>query len=138
MAGPVPWPVDDPDHLDERRAAVGIESFAAHAGAGYRHGMGTWSFATCHRVPPGVEPVLQTELADVSGTRLVVETHRLDRWQVSIRRADAQPDADVLVFAECADRREAWQAHEQAVTFTASSLDSTLRRPDDLPTTQGS
>jgi hypothetical protein len=27
---PVPWPVDDPAGLDDRRAAVGIEAFAVH------------------------------------------------------------------------------------------------------------
>ncbi len=27
---PVPWPVEDPDGMDDRRAAVGIESFAVH------------------------------------------------------------------------------------------------------------
>jgi len=28
---PVPWPVEDPEHLDDRRESVGIESFAASA-----------------------------------------------------------------------------------------------------------
>jgi hypothetical protein len=27
---PVPWPVEDPDGMDDRRAAVGIEPFAVH------------------------------------------------------------------------------------------------------------
>jgi hypothetical protein len=27
---PVPWPVEDPERMDERRAAVGIEPFAVH------------------------------------------------------------------------------------------------------------
>jgi hypothetical protein len=27
---PIPWPVDDPERMDDRRAEVGLESFAAH------------------------------------------------------------------------------------------------------------
>ncbi|MBB4693617.1 DUF6624 domain-containing protein [Paractinoplanes abujensis] len=27
---PVPWPCDDPDHLDERRAEVGLDPYAVH------------------------------------------------------------------------------------------------------------
>jgi hypothetical protein len=27
---PVPWPVEDPDRMDQRRAAVGIDPFAVH------------------------------------------------------------------------------------------------------------
>jgi hypothetical protein len=30
---PVPWPVEDPAHMDERRAAVGIPPFAAYTAA---------------------------------------------------------------------------------------------------------
>ncbi len=28
---PIPWPCDDPERMDERRAEVGIEPFAVHA-----------------------------------------------------------------------------------------------------------
>ncbi|MBL7255906.1 DUF6624 domain-containing protein [Paractinoplanes lichenicola] len=27
---PVPWPCDDPEHMDQRRAAVGLEPYAVH------------------------------------------------------------------------------------------------------------
>jgi hypothetical protein len=29
--GAVPWPIEDPEHLDDRRATVGLEPFAKYA-----------------------------------------------------------------------------------------------------------
>ncbi len=41
--GPVPWPVEDPDNLDGRRAEVGLEPFADYARR--------WSDAPRHQGP---------------------------------------------------------------------------------------
>jgi hypothetical protein len=78
--------------------------------------------------------VHQTELADVSGGRIIVETRHLGigQWETTIYPAD---DSDpggpgVVVFARCGRKREATQAHDQAVEFAADALNSTLRRPE--------
>jgi hypothetical protein len=78
--------------------------------------------------------VHQTELADVSGGRIIVETRHLGigRWETTIYPADdSDPDGPgVVVFARCGRKREATQAHDRAVTLAADALNSTLRRPD--------
>ena len=101
-----------------------------------------WSFEPRRRVQiERGEVALQTELADPSGARLVVETHRVHPdaggtrveadaafWETTVRRADVGPGEDVLLFAKTPRAREAGLAHEQAVEFTASALNMTLRR----------
>jgi hypothetical protein len=86
---------------------------------------------------PGSRTELKTELSDVSGGRVVVETRWLaeaqadTRWETTICPADdSDPDgAAAAVFAQCGSKREAALAHDQAVEFAANALNSTLRRP---------
>jgi hypothetical protein len=80
----------------------------------------------------GGKTVLQTELADVSGGRIIVETHlsRSGSWETTICPGD-DPDPEGLqaaLFAVCPTAQEPGAAHEQAVEFAATALNSTVRR----------
>lgn len=98
--------------------------------------MVNWTFPSRSLVRrEGGETALQTELADVSGGRLIVETRRMlsGSWETTICPGDAaDPDGlEALLFAVCPTAREAGIAHEQAIEFTATALNSTVRRPEE-------
>ena len=95
-----------------------------------------WFMPSRRDLPPETWPdastVSQTELADLSGGRVVVETRRLRarEWETTICPGDdidpSGPEA--AVFARCRSRGQALTAHDQAVEFAAYALHSTVRR----------
>jgi hypothetical protein len=89
-------------------------------------------------VRAGGAPALRDELADVSGSRLIVETRRMrsGSWNTTICPGDApSPDGpEALLFATCPNAREAFTAHAQAVDFTAMALNTTIRRHREVRT----